>query len=47
MGEIQALEQRFEGVSVQDENQDINATIPQHKSKVSRTWMKIVRKTGL
>ena len=38
MAEIQTLEQQFEGITVQDENIDINAKhgIPQpgHKSKV-------------
>lgn len=35
MADIQTLEQRFEGISVQDENMDINApSAPQHKPKV-------------
>lgn len=35
MADIQALEQRLEGISVQDENQDANAHGATHKSKVS------------
>lgn len=36
MAEIQSLEQRFEGVSVQDENYDSNAPAAQVKAKVLR-----------
>jgi hypothetical protein len=35
MADIQALEQRFEAITVQDENQDSNAF--QHKAKVCDT----------
>lgn len=34
MADIQALEQRFEGITVQDENLDANAQTAQHKPKV-------------
>ena len=34
MADIQTLEQRFEGISVQDENYDSNAPVAQHKAKV-------------
>ena len=36
MAEVQTLEQQFEGISVQDENQDVGTKggAPQHKSKV-------------
>lgn len=37
MADIQTLEQRFEGISVQDENVDSNhAPATHHKSKVRR-----------
>jgi hypothetical protein len=36
MADLTALEQRFEGISVQDENTDSNA-LKQHKSKVYTT----------
>ena len=36
MADIQNLEQRFESISVQDENLDVNtASAAQHKQKVS------------
>lgn len=34
MADIQSLEQRLEGISVQDENYDSNAPAAQHKTKV-------------
>ncbi|KAK5150760.1 spindle assembly checkpoint kinase [Recurvomyces mirabilis] len=35
MTEVQSLEQRFESITVQDENYDSNAPAPQHKAKGS------------
>lgn len=37
MADIQALEQRLEGISVQDENQDANAHGAAQKSKVRKS----------
>jgi len=37
MAEVQSLEQRFESITVQDENYDINAPVAQHKAKVDRS----------
>lgn len=34
MAEVQTLEQRFEAISVQDENYDGSAPAMQHKAKV-------------
>ncbi len=34
MAEVQTLEQRFESITVQDENYDSNAPVVQHKTKV-------------
>ncbi len=36
MAEVQTLEQRFESITVQDENYDSNAPVVQHKAKVRR-----------
>jgi len=36
MADIQTLEQRFENISVQDENDDINAPAAERKAKVLR-----------
>ena len=36
MADVQTLEQRFEGISVQDENQDNNAPAASLKPKVLR-----------
>jgi len=36
MAEVQTLEQRFESITVQDENHDSNAPVAQHKAKVLR-----------
>lgn len=34
MADFQSLEKRFEAISVQEENQDPNASYQQHKAKV-------------
>ena len=34
MTDVQTLEQRFEGISVQDENYDRDAPVAQHKPNV-------------
>lgn len=36
MADMQTLEQRFEDISVQDENDDINAPAAERKAKVLR-----------
>lgn len=44
MADIQALEQRFEGISVQDENVDSNtAPVVHHKPKVDSQHRKMSR----
>lgn len=41
MADLAALEQRFEGISVQDENVDTNAP-KQHKAKVRISIIRII-----
>ena len=41
MAEVQSLEQRFESITVQDENYDGNAPVAQHKAKVGHPYITI------